>query len=130
VNKIETYPPVSRTVLGREIHFQLKAGRSPSCRWTSSPNCSSRCPTENRRLRSQAGIDETIGPLGGSWLRYTMERIDVPLPGGGVARGWPTASSCSISSDLGEKWEDALHSDSQFRAELAKARPGGTTVTL
>jgi hypothetical protein len=133
VNKIETYPtPISHTVLGREIHFQLKGGRV------------TRIPMDELiqrfeidahekigRLQDQVEIVETIGPLDGFWLRYTLERIDVPAPGGASAsrlaygfKLYPEAS------DLGETWQDALRPGSQFRSALAKVPAAGTTVTL
>ncbi|HEY5314012.1 MAG TPA: hypothetical protein VIK18_15890 [Pirellulales bacterium] len=133
VNKIETYPtPISRTVLGREIHFQLKGGRVtlvPMEELVKLFEIDAQDKIE--RLRHQATIVETIGPLDGFWLRYTLERIDVPMPGGATASRLAYGFKLyPASPDLGETCDDALRSGSQCRTALAKLPTSGTTVTL
>jgi hypothetical protein len=133
VTKIETYPtPISRTVLGREIHFQLKGGRVTLVPMDELVKLFQADAQEKiERLRQQPAIVETIGPLDGFWLRYTLERVDMQMPGGATAsrlaygfKLFPTGP------ELGEAWEDALRSGSQCRAALAQVPASGTTVTL
>lgn len=133
VNTVETYPtPISRTVMGREIHFQVKNGRValvPMDELVKRFEADAR--EQIARLRDQAEITETLGPVGGFRLRYSLARVDVQLPGGNtmsrLAYGFTLHPE---SPELGETCEEALRPGSDFRAVLAHYRAGRTTATL
>jgi outer membrane murein-binding lipoprotein Lpp len=136
VTKINTYPtPISRTVNGRQLHFQLRHNRV------------SYVPMEEMvklfeedarrtvmRLRDVSEVEETLGPMNGFRMRYHLEREDVPVR---VNGGQGTASRISygfvlipISETMGETIEQALAPNSEMRDTLHDYDPNKITVTL
>jgi hypothetical protein len=128
--KIETYPtPISHTVTGRELHFQLRHGRVafvPMDELTKSFEEHARQRIE--MLRSRNHVTETVGPIGDFRLRYTLEVTEVPGGRGGMVQARFTL--IPVSSQLGEPVEQALGEHSDFRDVLQNANPRQTTVTL
>jgi hypothetical protein len=134
--QIESYPtPLSRPVAGREIHFQLRAGRLTHIPLDALiDRFKSDAEQRVQRLRDQPELTDTVGPEGGFRLRYTLERVDVnPERSGGRSgayvrlRRW---TLIPVADDLGETVEEAFRPDSQFRHVLADRRVRGATVTL
>ena len=81
-------------------------------------------------------MTDTVGPVEGFRLRYTLERHDVSPEelratghGGSYVRlrRW---SLVPTSNDLGEPVRLALDQGSDFRQKLAKILPGRTTITI
>jgi DNA repair exonuclease SbcCD ATPase subunit len=129
--------PLSQIVSGPEAHFRISGGRV------------SYIPLEDllrelkrdvepkiQRLQWQQSFTETLGPIGGYRMKYTVERVELPLDvqmaagRGGFQvqlRNW---TLLPVSEQLGEPLERALAEASDFRAALAKYRPGHTTVTF
>ena len=77
--RIESYPtPLSRTVDGRELHFQLRGGRiayiplEPLL-----ARFKSDAERKVHKLADTPELTDTVGPEGGFRLRYTLERHDV-----------------------------------------------------
>ena len=136
--RIESYPtPLSRTVDGPEAHFQLLGGRVtfiPMEPLLAQFKADAR--RKAYRLQNQPELSETIGPVGGFRLRYTLKRYEVPIEiqldtgrGGSYARlkRW---TLIPVSAQLGESVEVALGPDSDFRRALARFDPRRTTVTI
>ena len=134
--QIESYPtPLSRPVAGRELHFQVRAGRLafiPLDRLVEQ----FKTDAEHKvlRLRDLPELTETVGPEGGFRLRYTLERVDVTAerPGGRAGsyarlRRW---TLIPVADNLGETLDDALGEGSEFRQVLSDRRHRGATVTL
>lgn len=88
------------------------------------------------KLADQPELTDTVGPVGGFRLRYTMERHDISMETAReMGRGGSYASLqkwtlIPIADDLGEPVRLALQADSEFRQELAKILPGRTTITI
>jgi hypothetical protein len=129
--------PISKSVQGKELQFQLRAGRI-----TMIPieelleRFKSDAQAKAHRLRSQYEFTDTIGPIGGFRMQYTLERIDAEQDESGrLGRGMSMVQLAEYnlipeSSLLGETLEEAMGSRSQFRADLTPYKPAETTVTL
>jgi hypothetical protein len=134
---IESYPtPISRAVDGPEAHLLISNGRVvfiPLEPLLTQLQTSAK--REAQRLVSESEITETVGPVEGFRLKYTIERHDVApdvssrVRGGAYARlqRWTLIPT---SNDLGEPVRLALLEDSDFHRTLAKILPGRTTITI
>ncbi len=138
VEKIESLPtPLSKTVNGREIHYQLRGGRVA---WIPMDDLIEAFQNDARRqaqrLAQRRTLTETIGPLGGFRLRYELERVDIPA--GGPGQYGRIASLVRMTQwrlmpevdALGETMDQALAEGSKFHLALAGANPNQTTVTI
>jgi hypothetical protein len=135
---IESYPtPLSRAVDGPEAHLLIANGRvvfiplDPLLE-----EFVARAKQQVHRLDDQDELTETIGPIGGFRLRYTLERHETSIdtgrgthPGRSYARlqRWTVIPT---SDDLGEPVRLALEQGSDFRQALTKILPGRTTITI
>ena len=138
IEELSHFPtPIGRAVFGRELHFQLLAGRV------------AHLPIQSlfREAREQARqkvwkldklpeATETVGPRGGFHMRYTLEKIPLPrevrLETGRTgfmirSKLWELIPT---SSRLGEPLESALAKHSTFRGHLKGLDPETTTITL
>ncbi|MGE0610339.1 MAG: hypothetical protein AB7O62_24840 [Pirellulales bacterium] len=132
---IESYPtPISRTVDGDEAHFQLLEGRI-----TYVPledllsKLRSSAVNQIWRLKDQSETTDTIGPIGGFRMRYTMERVE--LHGNGRTSGGTFAQLSEwtlvpVQGKMGEPVEQALGERSNFRRALAGIDPRLTSITI
>jgi predicted RNase H-like nuclease (RuvC/YqgF family) len=131
--KIKTYPtPLSRTVHGREAHFQLLGGKIVYVPLNELVDEVKReVQTKAYRLRDLAEITETVGPIGNFRLRYTLERIDIPnAPAGQSLARTKEMTMVPTSSDLGETLEQAMAERSDFRRTMSDIDPKRVTVTF
>ena len=139
VIKIKTYPtPISRTVYGREAHFQIRRGRLALV------PLDQLVEELKRNLQSKSfradeinEITETVGPIADFRMRYSLERVTVPpqkmgnsiTPGGTMIR--TTQFTLLPTSDqIGETYADAMARDSKFQRTLADLDPRRVTITL
>jgi hypothetical protein len=131
--KIKTYPtPLSRTVHGREAHFQLLGGKIVYVPLNELvEEVKRQIGSRAGRLRDMPEITETVGPIGNFRLRYTLERIDIPNgpPGQAIVRT-REMTLVPTSSDLGESLEEALADRSDFRRTMSDIDPKRVTVTF
>jgi hypothetical protein len=135
---VESYPtPISRAVNGPEAHLLISNGRVQFVPLEALlEEFQSHAKRQVYKLLDQPELTETIGPIEGFRLRYTLERHDVSLDemkatgrGGSYARlrKW---SLIPTSNDLGEPVQSALEATSEFRQKLSKILPGRTTITI
>lgn len=135
---VESYPsPISRTVDGPEAHLLIENGRVLFVPLELLlDEFQSKAKRQVYQLRNQPELTDTVGPVRGFRLRYTLERYDVPMEvirrtgqGGSYVRlrRW---TLIPIARDLGEPVRLALKPDSDFRRELTKILPGRTTITI
>ena len=135
---VENYPtPISQTVFGQEAHFQLVGGRVT---YIPLDELIAQFKQQARqrlyKLNDANEMVDTVGPIGGFRLRYTMEKVNVQVEGGGqVVTGGTFAQLAEyellpVSSQMGETFEDAMRPHSQFRSMLSEHEPRQTTVTL
>jgi hypothetical protein len=135
---VESYPtPLSRTVGDGEVHFQLSGGRIALIPLEQLvQQLKQNADRQKYKLLNAPELTDTIGPLNGFRLRYTLERHDVSAEtamltgrGGSYARleRW---TLMPISSQLGEPVDEALAEGSEFRQAVSKLRPGRETITI
>lgn len=80
-------------------------------------------------------MTETLGPVQGFHLRYTVERrtVESAVQGGTVQRQLAELKQfvlVPMSDELGETVDLALQDDSQFQQLLETMRPGATVITV
>jgi hypothetical protein len=137
--KIESYPTaIARTVEGKEAHFQLRGGRIAYIPLEELlAQLKNDAQSQFWKLKDLPEATSTVGPLGGFRLRYTFERVDVPLEDQMSSKRF-ISSYAQLSqwtliptdSLIGETLEEALAERSDFRLALAKLNKRQTTVTL
>jgi predicted RNase H-like nuclease (RuvC/YqgF family) len=134
---VESYPtPLSKPVDDNEVHFQLRGGRIvyiPVDALVDELRGDAR--RRAHKLIDMPETTETVGPVDGFRMRYTLVRRDVPVAEQtrtGVAtyvqvKEW---SVIPLSSQLGESVEEALAEGSAFRQVLAKHHPAKSSITI
>ncbi len=135
--KLEAFPtPISKTVDDREGHFQIRGGLIafiPLNELLDKFKADAR--EQVWRLRDQDTFTATVGPVGGFRLRYTLERVDLPLDrttrsGGGSYARLARWTLIPVSNQVGEPLDVALGPQSEFRQAAASLGRRATTVTL
>ncbi|MFV2067947.1 MAG: hypothetical protein ACC645_13320 [Pirellulales bacterium] len=129
--------PISRTVHGKELHFQLRNGRVASIPLdTLLDEFKATAQRQVWKLNRQSELIDTVGPIGDFRLRYRLERLELSAAvqmetgrSGTVIRlsRWELLP---VSSDVGEPLEIALSEGSRFATLLANHPQSRTTVTL
>jgi len=137
--RIDSYPtPLAQLVLGDEAHFQLRGGRIA---FIPLEDLLKELRADARqqmtwKLRDLPESTETIGPVGGFRLRYTMKKVDVAL---GQVNGRRQAGSYAeltqwtlipVTAEMGETLDEALAEGSKFRQAVARLDPLDATVTI
>jgi hypothetical protein len=135
---VESYPtPLSKSVEGREAHFQLRGGRVafiPLEELLREFKDDAR--QKASKLLRQPEMTETVGPNGGFRLQYTLVRRDITSDtamAAGRAGAYATLERWTLipaSGQLGEPVDAALGPGSRFREVLAQHDPQRTTVTI
>ena len=135
---VESYPtPISRAVDSNEAHFQLSGG---SIVHIPLQELLDQFQADGKRkaykLAELPEITETIGPVDGFRLKYTLERHDI-TPEEAKAHGRMGAyvqlkkwTLIPVVDALGEPPDVALAEGSAFRKALSKLRPGQHTITI
>jgi hypothetical protein len=128
--------PMAKTVFGREIHFRLNNNRIVYVPWDELvQQLKDEVPHKIWRLKDEDEFTETLGPIGGFWMQYTLKRSEVAIP---TKAGTSVQSRIEldqftlqpVTEDFGESVEAALAPNSQFRTVLEQHRPAETTVTF
>lgn len=128
--------PMARTVFGKEVHFRLKNGRLALVPWEEVvERLKAEIPNRLSRLRDAPEYTDTMGPIAGYWLKYTIKRTERRVQtnaGAGVQTRIELDRFVLIplNEDIGEPVETALSEGSQLRAALHGLVPGRTTVTV
>lgn len=128
--------PLAKTVFGKEVHFRLKAGRL-----TYLPidelvkQFKKEAKQKAWKLRQAPAITETVGPIRGFRLKYTLKKKTHNLQtGSGTAYQERVELDhfvlVPVRDDLGEPIAEALEPQSQFRSILSSLDPNETTVTI
>jgi hypothetical protein len=135
---VESYPtPISREVDGPEAHLLISHGRVVFVPMEALvEQLKSQAKRQAYKLAEQSELSDTIGPVDGFRLCYTLERYEVAPDGPrGTGRGGSFVrlqrfTLVPIAEDLGEPVRLALEQGSDFRQALAKILPGRTTITI
>lgn len=135
INNIPT--PISKTVHGEEVHFQLRGGRLSYIPLEDLLTEFKRTVKQKIwKIEGRRRFSDTVGPLGGFRLRYTLQRFDIPFQtqmqtgmGGSLLRlvRWELIP---VSEKLGETWEEAQQEDSEFHHDLNRCVRRGKTMTV
>jgi hypothetical protein len=124
------YTPLSKTVFGSEIHFQLLGGRVA---YIPIEELFELAKHETRsQMNRFSELTErvfTVGPKQGFEMRYTIDVSIDPRQGQVAVRSkeWQVVP---MQPKLGESVGEALADSSQFRQMLSRQRASDTTVTL
>ncbi len=134
---IEHLPtPMAKTVFGRELHVSLRGGKLVVIPWQELvAELKSEAPQRLRRLRDRQQVTETLGPVGGFWMKYTLVRRRHAVStrvGVAVQQGIELDHFVlvPVADDLGEDLATALAEGSDFRAVLDQHPPERTTLTV
>jgi len=133
--KIRMYPtPLSRTVYGREAHFQIKDNRITYVPLDELVEMVKReVQHKIYRIRDLDEFTETVGPIGDFRLRYTIEKVKSPpangLPGGTFV-GVTKLVFLPMSSQVGETLDEASRPDSDFQRAVADLDARRVTITF
>ena len=128
--------PLAKTVFGREIHFQLKNGHVV---FVPIDELVEKFKAEAKekawKLRDAPRITETVGPVRGFRLKYTLKRANynIETRAGTVMQQRVELDYfvlVPVSDDLGEPYDAAIRPDSEMRAVLGGLDPNQTTVTV
>jgi hypothetical protein len=136
--RLVNYPtPLSQTVFGKEVHFQLRRGRVAYVPMDELVAAfKAHALKHAHRLQTEPEFTETLGPLEGFRMRYTMERIALPadvqmaLGHAGMVGRLREFILLPVAADLGEPVAEARGPNSAFRGRLAGLVPRKTTITL
>jgi hypothetical protein len=126
---VESFPtPISRTVDEREVHFQLLGGRLAFIPFDPLvERLRSSLREYASKLQEQGEMTDTLGPIGGFRLRYTIERHDIP---GGSYMQVSHVDFLPTSGQLGETIDVALAPKSALRNKLEMVSPRQYTITV
>lgn len=127
------YPtPISRTVEGQEVHFQLLGQRIKHIPLEALLEQFKReAQTRIWKLRDRPDMSGTVGPVEGFRLQYTLARVDVKQ--GGQVGSYAQLVEWTLkpqTANLGESLDLALSPESEFSAVIAKHHPRKCTITL
>lgn len=134
---VKHYPtPMAKTVFGKELHFRLEAGRLAYVPFEEFVlRLKDDAPKQMWKLKDAERVTESIGPLHGFRMRYTLKRELIAVPtSSGVAKGERAALDqfilIPVSENLGEPVDQALAANSDFRSLLTQYNAKQYTVTL
>jgi hypothetical protein len=137
--QIQNYPtPISHVVNGKEMHFQLKDGRiCPIPLDDLLSKFKSSAPEKVWRLKESDEMTESVGPIGGFHLNYTLvkeemtyEQVRVTGHGGGSMIRLSRWELEPVKADIGETAAEAMGQASAFRESISNLRPAEWTITL
>ncbi len=127
--KVESYPtPISKTVDSKETHFQLIGGRLTFVPFEALVDKLQTVMREHsRKFDDQFELTDTLGPIGGFRMRYSIDRFDTPR--GGILRV-NHIELLPVTGQLGETIEMALAPQSTLREKLKMMSPRQYTITV
>lgn len=136
-NVIEHLPtPLAKTVFGTELHFRLLHGRLVYIPWEELvAKLKADAPHNVWKLKESTSVTETLGPVGGFRMKYTLRRMQHVAPVGGSLAVQQRVELDRfvlepIQEDLGVPLEQALQEGSEFLEMLRRADPDRTTITV
>lgn len=128
--------PISRTVESEEVHFRLRAGRVAVVPMDDlAKRVRGDAQAKVYKLRNQGQIVETVGPIDGFQLQYTLVRRDAIADsrtgrGGGSMIQLSHFELIPVAEPMGEPLAEALSPGSPYRQALAGLKPRDTAITL
>lgn len=136
-NVIEHLPtPMAKTVFGKELHLRLKGGRLTYIPWDQLiAEMKAEAPEKIWKLRDAPRVTETLGPIGGFRMKYTLRHARRVSTDGRTARVHGMVELdrfilVPVQDDLGEPLAVALQPNSKFETALSQYDPNRTTITV
>ena len=130
---VVSYPtPVSRTVEGEELHFQLSAGHLA---YVPFEELVQRLKEDARSraqgLRHASVVSGSVGPIRGYRLRYVLQKVSTITQLGTLSYArLVVATFVPVREPPGVPLQEALAAGSEFRSLLARVDPQRTTITI
>ncbi len=128
--------PLAKTVFGREEHFQLKGGYLAHVPLNVlTEQLKNEIPGKIWKLKQASQFSETIGPVQGFHLRYTMHRRNFAS----FSKAGPMVRQVAelqqfilipMSQQMGETIPDAIKPNSQFSQLVESFNPSRTVITV
>ncbi|HZL88044.1 MAG TPA: hypothetical protein VFB96_06670 [Pirellulaceae bacterium] len=128
--------PMATTVLTEEVHFRLLSGRLAYVPYTEMlARLQADAPNRIHRLKDAPRIEETLPVVQGFGGRYILRRVDEEI----LTKVGPARRSnielekiwfVDAEPNLGEPFEEAIKSNSLFRARLTGLDPQRTVITV
>lgn len=128
--------PLAKTVFGQEEHFRLTGSRLAYVPINALTFQLKRiAATKAASLGKSSHLTESLGPVDGFFLRYTLQRNAYSFGAGGgtMLRQVVELKDFTLvptAEDLGEPFDVALQPGSLFREKLAELDPTSTTITV
>lgn len=128
--------PMAKTVFGKEVHFRLGNGRMAYVPWDELvEQLKSDAPEKVWRLREAPNFTETIGPVDGFLMRYTLRKTEssVAVRGGTAVQQRVELDRFTlmpVAEDVGEPIATALKPGSDFMSRVEKLDPNRSTLTI
>lgn len=128
--------PMAKTVFGKEVHLRLAGGRLAFIPWDDLvERLKADVPRKIHRLQETPSFTETLGPVDGFSIRYTMKRTEQRVGPGSTGPVQQRAElerflMLPMADDVGESVEQALRANSDFLARFERLDPARTTVTV
>lgn len=128
--------PMARTVFGKEIHLRLGNGRIAHVPWDELVDkLKADAPQKIWRLKDAPAFTETLGPIDGFWMRYTLKKTEQTVQ---TRQGTAVQQRAEldrfvllpVSEDVGEPIEAALKPDSDFMTLVQRLDPNRATITI
>ena len=136
-NVIEHLPtPMAKTVFGKEIHFRLQSGRLTYVPWDELiERLKTEAPEKVWKLKDAPHITETLGPIRGFGMQYTLRRTQQTRRIGSAMAVQQSIELdrfvlVPVQDNMGEPLAQALQDNSEFRDLLSLYDPNRTTVTV
>ena len=139
VERLDHLPtPMAKTVFGKEEHFRLSDGKLAHVPWDDLVGrLKDDAPNKIWKLKDAPKITETIGPLGGFRLRYTLKKSEqlVKTDSGNTVRQQRASLDffhlIPVEDQLGEPIQQAIDNPiSQLNNVLGANDPKNTTITV
>lgn len=132
---IEHLPtPMAKTVFGKEIHLRLAGNRLAIVPWDALvEQLKADAPRKIWRLRETETFTESLGPIDNFWMRYTMKRTEVALPGRtGVQQRAELDRFIlgPVDESVGEPMERVFTDQSEFATLVRSLDPNRATITI
>jgi hypothetical protein len=134
---LEHHPtPLAKTVFGGEEHFRLLAGRLAHVPLNQlTDRLKSEAKLKVWKLENASQTTETIGPVEGFRLKYTLSRREQRVQtSGGIARRSVVELDrfilVPVKENLGHPLNVALQKGSIFHQQLRELNPSETTITV
>jgi hypothetical protein len=136
--KLECEPtPVAKVVTGKEVHVMLSDDHIAIVPFDELLELMKADAQANGwRMKQQAELERTVGPINGFRMRYffvkedVMRRSDAGTHMTGTISRFSHSYVLPVSSPAGEPAQEALAPNSEFMHQLQRLKPDGTTITI